>query len=121
MARRFEDFQRLFEAVERHGCRVGVCLDTCHAWAGGEALGTAVERLRSFAGRIDLLHVNDSRDTFDSGRDRHANLGDGNVPFESILEVVAAADCDAVVETPNGPARMAEDLALLRRGLSGAV
>src|SRR4051795_12466294 len=46
--------------------QVGFCLDTCHAWAGGIDLGTAVEKVRSITGRIDLLHANDSRDAFDS-------------------------------------------------------
>lgn len=121
MARSFDDFKRLFDALSTAsasaGHRVGVCLDTCHAWAGGEALGSAVARLSAFAGRIDLLHVNDSRDLFDSGRDRHANLGDGTLPSGVFAEILAAACCDAVVETPNGPTAMASDVEFLRSGL----
>lgn len=118
LARSFSDFQRLFDALVRSGRRVGVCLDTCHAWAGGEPLSGAVERIQTFAGRIDLLHVNDSLDTFDSARDRHANIGSGLIPVASVLEVVAQAACDAVVETPNGPLAMARDLEFLRRNLA---
>ena len=58
---------------------VGFCLDTCHAWAGGIELATAVEKVRSITGRIDLVHANDSRDAFDSGADRHANFGAGQL------------------------------------------
>lgn len=116
MARDFEVFARLFDALVHAGHTPGICLDTCHAWAGGEALAGAVDRLRRFAGGIDLLHVNDSRDGFDSARDRHANLGEGEIPLDDILGVLDAAGCDAVVETPNGPRAMAEDLRRLRVG-----
>jgi deoxyribonuclease-4 len=117
MARDFDVFARLFDALVASGHRPGVCLDTCHAWAGGEALLGSVDRLRRFAGAIDLLHVNDSRDGFGSARDRHANLGSGEIPIEDVLAVVALAGCDAVVETPNGAEAMAADLTLLRSRL----
>ena len=117
MARDFGVFARLFDALVTAGHRPGVCLDTCHAWAGGEALLGSVDRLLRFAGGVDLLHVNDSRDGFGSARDRHANLGAGEIPLDELLAVVSAAGCDAVVETPNGAAAMADDLALLRTRL----
>src|SRR6266516_2571601 len=50
---------------------VGFCLDTCHAHAGGEDLLDIVDRVKAITGRIDLIHANNSRDPFDSGRDRH--------------------------------------------------
>ena len=58
---------------------VGFCLDTCHAHAGGNALETVVDDVLGITGRIDLVHCNDSRDDFDSGADRHANLGAGRI------------------------------------------
>jgi deoxyribonuclease-4 len=120
VARRFEDFARLLDAVRGAGHRVGVCFDTCHGHAGGEHLAGAVERLTAFAGRVDLVHVNDSRDAFDSGRDRHANLGAGHVDLDALVEVVASAKCPAVVETPGGTSGQAQDLLLLRRRLGVA-
>ncbi len=59
--------------------QVGFCLDTCHAHAGGNSLETVVDDVRKITGRIDLVHCNDSRDDFDSGADRHANLGNGQI------------------------------------------
>jgi deoxyribonuclease-4 len=79
---------------------VGFVLDTCHAWAGGEPLDGLVERLSAIIGRIDLVHLNDSRDEFDSRRDRHANLGDGEIPPDQLVALVAAAAAPVVVETP---------------------
>ena len=64
---------------------VGFCLDTCHAHAGGIALDTAVERLLALTGRIDLVHANDSRDAFDSGADRHASFGEGQIDHDAFV------------------------------------
>ncbi len=118
VARRFDAFARLLDALRSEGHNVGVCLDTCHAHAGGEGLEGVVERLVSFAGGIDFLHVNDSKDSFNSGRDRHENLGAGQCGLEQIVEVVSRAGCPAVVETPNGVEAQARDVALLRDRLS---
>lgn len=99
------------------GYDVGVCLDTCHAWAAGEDLETIVERLLAITGRIDLVHANSSRDEAGSSRDRHANFATGTIPPELIAHVVREAGCDAVVETP--AERQAEDIAFLRAALAG--
>jgi deoxyribonuclease-4 len=114
VARRFDAFARLHEALTGAGHDIGVCLDTCHAHAGGEELLGMCDRVRAFAGTIDLVHANDSRDPFDSGRDRHANLGDGACGLDAVAAVVAAAGCPAVVETPGGVDAMRRDLEALR-------
>jgi deoxyribonuclease-4 len=105
----------LWEAIG--GLGVGVCLDTCHAWAAGEDLGTLVERVCAFTGHIDLVHCNDSRDPAGSGRDRHANLGRGEIPAALLVEVVVAAGATVVVETPDGDGSQAADIAWLRERL----
>lgn len=117
VARRFEDFARLLDSLRGAGHPVGVCLDTCHAHAGGEDLAGVAERLVRFAGAIDFMHVNDSKDSFDSGRDRHENLGSGACTLEHIIEAVKVAACPAVVETPNGIEAQAADVRLLRNRL----
>lgn len=106
---------RLWEEIGAHG--VGFCLDTCHAWAAGEELGTLVDRVRSATGRIDLVHCNDSRDPAGSGRDRHANLGRGEIPPDRLVEVVVRAGAPVVVETPDGEGGQAADIAWLRERL----
>lgn len=92
----------------------GYVLDTCHAWAGGEPLDEVVGRTEDAVGRIDLVHLNDSRDPFDSRRDRHANLGEGRIPPELLLEVVAAASAPVVIETPGGVDEHRADLDWVR-------
>ncbi|WP_424527787.1 deoxyribonuclease IV [Sphaerisporangium viridialbum] len=110
MARKLERVARLWEALD--GFDVGFCLDTCHAHAGGEELADVVDRVRAITGRIDLVHCNDSRDAFDSGADRHANLGSGQIDPELILSVCRAAGAPIVVETPGDG--QAADIAFLR-------
>jgi deoxyribonuclease-4 len=114
MARKLDRIGRLWDAVGDFS-NVGFCLDTCHAHAGGEELAGIVERVLAITGRIDLVHCNDSRDVFDSGADRHANLGSGQIDAELILAVCRAADAPVVVETP--AEGQADDIAYLRKHL----
>jgi deoxyribonuclease-4 len=111
-ARRFDALARLWDAVGEFG--VGFCLDTCHAHAGGEELLDVVDRVKAITGRIDLIHANDSKDPFDSRRDRHENLGQGLIEAELIVAVVRAADAPVVVETPGGAAGQTADITFLR-------
>ena len=115
MARRLDAIARLWDAVGHHQ-DVGFCLDTCHAHAGGEDLVGLVERVLAITGRIDLVHLNDSRDAFGSGADRHANVGDGQIDVDALVAVVQAAGAPVVVETPR--AGQAADIALLRARLT---
>jgi deoxyribonuclease-4 len=96
---------------------VGFCLDTCHAHAGGNALETLVDDVRGITGRIDLVHANDSRDAFDSGADRHANFGAGQIDPELLAAVVREAGAPVVCETPGGAAEHQADFAWLRERL----
>ena len=112
-ARRFDNLARLWDAIGEY--EPGFCLDTCHAHAGGEELDTVVERAKAITGGIDLVHANDSRDGFNSGRDRHANLGAGNIDPAAIADIIAAAGSPAVVETPGDAASQAADIALIRK------
>ena len=115
VARRLDRIAQLWEAIaDVGGDQVGFCLDTCHAHAGGEQLIGLVERVRTITGRIDLLHVNDSRDPFNSGADRHANLGEGELDSDELIDVVREAGAPVVVETPGGREGQAADIAWLR-------
>ena len=96
----------------------GFVLDTCHAWAAGWDLATVVDDVRAITGRIDLVHLNNSRDPAGSSRDRHAPLTDGEIPTELLLEVARAADCPVILETPGDAAAHAEEIALLRAALA---
>jgi deoxyribonuclease-4 len=116
MTRRLERIARVWEAVASAAGadQVGFCLDTCHAHAGGLSLETVVQDLRAITGRIDLVHLNDSRDDADSGADRHANLGAGRIDPALLAHVVREAGAPALVETPGGAEEHVADFAFLR-------
>lgn len=114
VARHLDALEQLYQALRDAGHDVGFVLDTCHAHAGGMPMDGLVDAIRDAVGVIDLVHVNDSKDHAGSGRDRHENLGDGLIPIGQILEIVAAADAPAVVETPGGIEAQAADIAWLR-------
>jgi deoxyribonuclease IV len=114
MARHFDALARLWDAVGEFGA--GFCLDTCHAFAGGEDLAGVVDRAKAITGRIDLVHLNNSRDEFNSARDRHANIAEGTIDPDQLVAVCAAAGAPVVVETP--AEGMADDIAFLRERLA---
>lgn len=99
VARYVDQIEMLWSRLE--GFNVGFCFDTCHAHAAGEELSDVVERLIKVVGRIDVLHCNSSRDVAGTGADRHANISDGKMDPEVILQMIRAADPEVVIfETP---------------------
>ena len=108
MARSLDAIGRLWDAVTGAAgddvANLGFCLDTCHANSAGIDLADAVDRIKAITGRIDLVHCNNSRDEFGSGRDRHAGLTKGTIDPVLIVDVVRAAGAPLVCETPDpGP------------------
>ena len=119
VGRRFDALAKLWEAIaaKESNVNVGFCFDTCHAHSAGEELDDAVERVRAIVGTIDLLHANDSKDPAGSGRDRHQNLGAGEVGEGALRAMIAAAGCPVVVETPGGEAGLRADMEFVRAAL----
>jgi len=91
--------------------RVKLCLDTCHLFSNGYRFSNDIE-LESFLAKltklkinniIELWHLNDSRDPFDSGRDRHENIGQGTIgmnEFKTLLNHPKTRHFPFIIETP---------------------
>lgn len=116
MARHLDRIGMLWDALSRaEGFEnVGFCLDTCHAHAGGLDPTDLVDAIRGITGRIDLVHLNDSRDAAGSGADRHEVLGLGQVDPEFLVQVVRDADTATILETPGDAASHAAQAGWLR-------
>jgi deoxyribonuclease IV len=110
MARGVDAIARLWDAIggaaDDGGGEIGLCLDTCHAFASAEDLATIVARVTAVTGRVDLVHCNNSRDEFGSGRDRHAGMQAGKIDSALLVDVVRAAGATAICETPDAAADM---------------
>jgi deoxyribonuclease IV len=124
MARSLDAIGRLWDAVAgaaaEAGGDVGFCLDTCHANSAGLDLADVVDRIKAITGRIDLVHCNNSRDEFGSGRDRHANIASGTIDPALLLGVVRAAGAPVVCETPEEDGGLAADVSWLKQHLGAA-
>ena len=86
LGRNFDELAELVDLLDGDR-RVGICLDSCHLLASGfeirtaEALGTVVDEFDAKVGldRLRCLHLNDSKTPLGGNRDRHANLGEGEI------------------------------------------
>jgi deoxyribonuclease IV len=120
------DLEPYLDRLDWHP-RAGVCLDTCHAFAAGHDLATphgTAQAMRALqaatrdpGGRLGLIHANDAKDGLGSGRDRHENIGAGQVgaaAFGRLLHHPVTEGVPFVVETPGGQSGHARDVAALR-------
>jgi deoxyribonuclease IV len=134
LGRSFEELAGLIDAAGG-GKRLGVCLDSCHLLASGYDIRTPAgadrvlrEARRALgAGRIRSLHLNDSKTPLGSNRDRHANVGDGELGEKGCAAFLSATGIQrlpCVLETPGekreGPGVAEIELAkrLRARGLA---
>jgi deoxyribonuclease-4 len=106
----FEELAAIIDRVDAaHRDRVGICLDTCHAYSAGYDLVNdydgVMARLQDTLGleRLRVMHLNDSKTPFASKRDRHELIAEGSlgeVPFRRIMTDERLARVPKVIETP---------------------
>lgn len=105
----FEDFQYILERTS-YPDKIGICFDTCHAFAAGYDLrtGEAVEEtiriIEEMVGfnRLKLVHLNDSRGGLGSHIDRHEHIGLGKIGEEGFKSILKSrfATLPLILETP---------------------
>ncbi|GAA0567318.1 deoxyribonuclease IV [Paractinoplanes ferrugineus] len=125
LASKVQDLGPYLAAAEQHPW-LGVCFDTCHAWAAGHDLATpggmtaTLDALIGTVGadRVMLIHANDSKDECGSTRDRHETIGRGHIgeaAFAELMTHPAIAGVPVIVETPTVDHEgHAADIALLK-------
>lgn len=110
MGSTFEEVRRIIDEIE-HRERVGVCLDTAHAFAAGydirtvEGVDQTLKRFDSVLGldRLKVIHLNDSKVELGAGRDRHEHLGLGYIGeegFRALFKHRAVRTLPFIMETP---------------------
>src|SRR5260370_4855083 len=110
MGSNFPDVRKIIDGVKKRD-RLGVCLDTCHAYAAGMDLHTEKgvnQTLATFDkdigfDKLKVVHLNDSRGGQGSGVDRHEHIGMGYIGakgFKTILHHEANRDLPCILETP---------------------
>jgi len=124
MGFRFEQIATIIYHVEDKS-RVGVCIDTCHAYSAGYDLKTKEGFNQTFAdfdkiigiNYLKGMHINDSKKEFGSRVDRHDSLGIGTLglePFKFIMSDSRFDNIPLILETPNDEI-WAEEIALLKK------
>ncbi len=121
---RFEHLRRIMD-LSRFPDLLGICFDTCHAFAAGYDLSSPAaieETFRAFNDIIGLehlavFHLNDARRPLGSRIDRHEVLGGGYLGMETFTHLIADSrfeEIPMILETPGGDENFAREIGLLK-------
>lgn len=122
IGRCFEELKRIIDRVELNE-HIGVCLDTCHIYdAGYDIVNNLDGVLKEFdeiigLDRLRAVHLNDSKNPFESHKDRHEKIGEGTIGTESFAKIINhpyLRELPFYLETPNEAEGYAKEIALLK-------
>lgn len=120
----FEEISYIIENV-KNSIPIGVCIDTCHIFSAGYDIRNETDWtniINEFEKKIGTsylyaIHVNDSLHGLGSRKDRHANLGEGQIGwdgFKAMMRHPLLVHLPKYLETPNGETHWKKEIALLR-------
>ena len=104
----FEELQQIIQGVN-YPAKVGICLDTCHAFDAGynwiTNLEAIIEKIEITVGleKVFVMHINDSKKPFASKSDRHENIGYGTIGFQALINIIYHPKLNGIIkilETP---------------------
>lgn len=119
---RFEELKAIMDGVGRED--IGVCLDSCHVYDAGYDIVNDLDGVLAEFDRIigldklKALHLNDSKNPFQSHKDRHELLGQGALgeqAFKAIVNHPVLGKLPMILETPNDLPGYAREIAMLRQ------
>lgn len=107
LGRTFEQLKTIIDGV-KYNDKLAVCLDTCHINDAGYDLNDFDSILDEFdriigLDRLQVLHINDSKNEINTHKDRHENIGYGTIGFDNLLKVIyheKLKDVPKILETP---------------------
>ncbi len=124
VGRSFEELRAIIDKVKLDE-KLGVCLDTCHIYDAGydivNDLDGVLEQFDKIVGldRLRAIHLNDSKNPFESHKDRHEKIGQGHIGLETILKVINHEKLHHLpffLETPNELDGYQQEIAMLKDG-----
>ncbi|MDY3971371.1 MAG: deoxyribonuclease IV [Clostridia bacterium] len=127
IGRSFEELKTIIDGVEIDE-KLGVCLDTCHVYDAGydivNDLDGVLDEFDAVLGldRLKAIHMNDSKNTFESHKDRHEKIGEGSLGFETMVKVInhpKLKGLPIILETPNELDGYAHEIERLRKAYKG--
>ena len=127
IGRSFEEIKKIIDGVKLNN-HLGVCLDTCHVYdAGYDIVNNLDEVLDEFdriigLDRLKAIHLNDSKNPFESHKDRHEKIGEGSLglgTFERIVNHPKLKHLPFFLETPNEIDGYAKEIEILRNLYQG--
>lgn len=122
VGRSFEELKRIIDGVELKE-KLGVCLDTCHVYDAGydivNNLDKVLDEFDKVIGldRLKAIHINDSKNPFESHKDRHEKIGEGSIGIEAFKRIInhpKLRDLPFYLETPNELDGYEKEIALLK-------
>lgn len=122
VGRNFEEIKAIIDKVSLNH-KLGVCLDTCHVYDGGydivNDLDNVLNEFDEIIGldRLKAIHLNDTKNPFESHKDRHEKIGDGFLGIEAITRIInhpKLKELPFFLETPNDIDGYEREIALLK-------
>ena len=123
IGRSFDEIAQIIEKVELKD-HLGVCLDTCHVYDAGydivNDLDNVLEEFDRIIGldRLKAIHLNDSKNPFNSHKDRHEKIGEGSLGLDGISKIInhpKLRHLPFFLETPNELDGYKNEIELLRK------
>ncbi|MBR1969327.1 MAG: deoxyribonuclease IV [Clostridia bacterium] len=122
IGRSFEEIKEIIDKTKLNH-KLGVCLDTCHIYDGGYDIVNNFEGvLNEFdrvigLDRLHAIHMNDSKNPFESHKDRHEVIGGGSIGLDAMVKIInnpRLQNIPVFLETPNELDGYKEEIKILR-------
>ena len=122
VGRSFEEIAEIISKVKLND-HLGVCLDTCHVYDAGydivNNLDNVLDEFDKIIGldRLYAIHLNDSKNPFESHKDRHEKIGEGHIGLEAIERIInhpKLRNLPFFLETPNDLKGYEKEITILK-------
>lgn len=123
IGRNFDEIKQIIDGVNNKN-KIGVCMDTCHLHDSGYDVSDFDKILDEFDEKIGLkylkcIHINDSKNIRGAKKDRHENIGYGEIGFDNLINIIyneRIQDIPKILETPhiNEKAPYKEEITMIR-------